>query len=111
LRPFKDIFRELDAFDYKCEAFIKTTRLFEDIFREMGALFINLRPFKTILVPVRPCLLYGSETWVLTKKEENQLLEFKRKVLRTICGPKILNGVYRRRYNHVLDRSLTARMP
>jgi hypothetical protein len=26
------------------------------------------------------------------------------KVLRTICGPKIENGVYRRRYNHELER-------
>jgi hypothetical protein len=43
-------------------------------------------------------------TWVLTKKEENQLLVFERKVFRTICGPKIENGVYRRRYNHELDR-------
>jgi hypothetical protein len=49
-------------------------------------------------------LLYGSETWVLTKREENQLLVFVRKVLRTICGPKIENGVYRRRYNHELDK-------
>jgi hypothetical protein len=37
----------------------------------------------------------------LTKREENQ---FERKVLRTICGPKIENGVYRRRYNHELER-------
>jgi hypothetical protein len=53
---------------------------------------------------IRPVLLYGSETWVLTKREENQLLVFERKVLRTICGPKIENGVYRRRYNHELER-------
>jgi hypothetical protein len=53
---------------------------------------------------IRPVLLYGSETWVLTKKEENQFLVFERKVLRTICGPKIENGVYRRRYNHELER-------
>jgi hypothetical protein len=32
------------------------------------------------------------------------LLVFERKVLRTIFGPKIENGVYRRRYNHELDR-------
>jgi hypothetical protein len=53
---------------------------------------------------IRSVLLYGSETWVLTKREENQLLVFERKVLRTICGPKIENGVYRRRYNHELER-------
>jgi hypothetical protein len=53
---------------------------------------------------IRPVLLYGSETWVLTKREENQLLVFERKVLRTICCPKVENGVYRRRYNHELDK-------
>jgi hypothetical protein len=53
---------------------------------------------------IRSVLLYGSETCVLTKREENQLLEFERKVLRTIYGPKIENGVYRRRCNHELDK-------
>jgi hypothetical protein len=53
---------------------------------------------------IRPVLLYGSETCVLTKREENRLLVFERKVLRTICSPKIENGVYRRRYNHELDK-------
>jgi hypothetical protein len=32
---FKDIFTEVEAFDYKNEAFIKITTLLEDIFREM----------------------------------------------------------------------------
>jgi hypothetical protein len=41
---------------------------------------------------------------VLTKREEIQFLVFERKVLRTICGPKIENGVYRRRYKHELDK-------
>jgi hypothetical protein len=53
---------------------------------------------------IRPVLLYGSETWVLTRREENQLLVFERKVLRTISGPIIENGVCRRRYNFELDR-------
>jgi hypothetical protein len=58
---------------------------------------------------IRPVLLYGSETWVLTKREENQLLVFERKFLRTICGPKIENGVvYRRRYNHELDKEFNS---
>jgi hypothetical protein len=38
---------------------------------------------KTLICPV---LLYGSQRWVLTKREENQLLVFERKVLRMICG-------------------------
>jgi hypothetical protein len=57
---------------------------------------------------IHPVLLYGSETWVLTKREENQLLVSERKVLRTICGPKIENGVYRRRYNHDLDKEFNS---
>jgi hypothetical protein len=41
---------------------------------------------------------------VLAKREEKQLLVFERKVLRTICGLKIENGVYNRKYNHELDK-------
>jgi hypothetical protein len=51
---------------------------------------------------IHPVLHYGSESWVLTLREEQKLLVFERKVVRTICGPKIKNGVYRRRY-HELD--------
>jgi hypothetical protein len=51
-----------------------------------------------------PSSAHGSETWVWTKGEENQLLVFERKVLQTICGPKIKNGVYRRRCYHELDK-------
>jgi hypothetical protein len=36
-KAFKDNFREVEAFDYRCEAFIKITRLFEDIFNENEA--------------------------------------------------------------------------
>jgi hypothetical protein len=41
----KGIFREVEYSDFSCEAFIKITRLFEDIFREMEALIRNLRGF------------------------------------------------------------------
>jgi hypothetical protein len=44
----------------------------------------------------------------LTKREENQLLVFERKILRTICGPKIENGVCRRRYNHEVDKEFNS---
>jgi hypothetical protein len=36
------------------------------------------------------------------------LLVFERKVLRTICGQVIENGVYRRRYNHELDKEFNS---
>jgi hypothetical protein len=38
----------VEAFDYKCEAFIEITRLIEDICREMEALIRNLRFFKKL---------------------------------------------------------------
>jgi hypothetical protein len=44
------------------------------------------------------------ETWVLTKREENQLLVFERTVFQTKCGQKVENGVYSRRFNHELDK-------
>jgi hypothetical protein len=59
---------------------------------------------------IRPDLLYGSETWKVTKRE-NQLIVFERKLLQTICGPKIEIGVYRRRYNHELDRDRQPECP
>jgi hypothetical protein len=45
---------------------------------------------------------------VLTKREENQLLVFEKKVLRTICGPKIEIGVYKRKYNQELDEEFNS---
>jgi hypothetical protein len=45
---------------------------------------------------------------VLTKKEENQLLVFETNVLRTICAPKVKNGVYRRRFNHEDDKEFNS---
>ena len=52
--------------------------------------------FKTLL---RPVLTYGSECWVLSKKDEMSLLVFERKILRKIFGPVQENGVWRIRYN------------
>jgi hypothetical protein len=40
---------------------------------------------------IHPVLLYGSETWVLTKREENQLLVFERKVLKEFDSLNALN--------------------
>jgi hypothetical protein len=51
-----------------------------------------------------PVLLCDSETWVLTKREENQVFVFERKVLRTICDPKFEKNVYRSRTNHEPDK-------
>jgi hypothetical protein len=57
---------------------------------------------------IHPVLLYGSKTWVLTKRADNRLLIFKRKVLRTIYGPKIVDGVLKSRYDFELDREFNS---
>jgi hypothetical protein len=58
---------------------------------------------------IHPILFYSSETWVLTKREENQWLVFERKVLRTICGPKMVSTGEGTTINSI--KSLTTRMP
>lgn len=55
--------------------------------------------YKTIL---RPIITYGSESWTLTKLQENKLKIFERKILRRIFGPICENGVWRSRYNDEL---------
>jgi hypothetical protein len=40
MRLLKDIIREMEAIDYKCEALIKKFTLFEDIFNKSEA-FLN----------------------------------------------------------------------
>lgn len=60
----------------------------------------KLRVYKTIL---RPVVMYGSETWTTTIKQENQLNAFERKLLRSIIGPvRDENGIWRIRTNREL---------
>ena len=52
------------------------------------------RSTKIILykTPIRPVVSYGAEVWTLTKKEEQAVLIFERKIFRRIYGPKYENG-------------------
>ena len=58
---------------------------------------IKLTIYKTI---IRPVLLYGSETWTLTKTDTNKLRTFENKALRKIYG-LVYDGYSRRRYKVV----------
>jgi len=46
---------------------------------------------------------YGAEAWTLTKKEEQTLLIFERKIFRRIYGPKYENGEWKSRKNRELE--------
>ncbi|KAI5714830.1 hypothetical protein M8J77_006182 [Diaphorina citri] len=62
----------------------------------------KIRIYKTLIQPV---IVYGAETWTLTKKMESKLMVFENAVLRQIFGPVKENGEWRRRKNREL-RSL-----
>jgi hypothetical protein len=44
-------------------------------------------------------VLYGSESWTLTKADEEKLRIFGRRILRRIYGHACENGVWRIKYN------------
>jgi len=65
---------------------------------------------------IRPAVSYGTETWTLTKKEEQALQIFERKIFRRIYGPKYENGdEQRRKYskmdNRVKDKQVRSPRP
>ena len=56
--------------------------------------------YKTL---IRPAVLCGAEAWTLTKKEEQVLLIFERKIFRRTYGPKYENGEWKSRTNRELE--------
>ena len=56
--------------------------------------------YKTL---IRPVVSYGAETWILTKKEEQAVLIFERKMCRKIYGPKYENGEWKSQTNRELE--------
>ena len=56
--------------------------------------------YKTL---IRPAVSYGAEAWTLTKKEEQAVLIFERKIFRIIYGPKYEDGEWKSRTNRELE--------
>ncbi|KAJ4433382.1 hypothetical protein ANN_15641 [Periplaneta americana] len=59
----------------------------------------KIKVYKTV---VRPVVTFGSETWTFTKKDENSLRSFERKILRRIFGPVSDHQGWRIRSNNEL---------
>ena len=57
--------------------------------------------YKTLILPV---LTYASESWSMSRADEELLHVFERRILRTIFGPVCEGDLYRRRYNSELYR-------
>jgi hypothetical protein len=55
-----------------------------------------MQKYKTV---IRPVTTYGSETWTLTKSDENLLRIFERKILRKVYVPVQEGDTWRIRYN------------
>jgi len=61
---------------------------------------IKIILYKTL---IRPVVSYGAEAWTLTKKEEQAVPIFERKIFRRIYGPKYENGELKSRTNRELE--------
>jgi hypothetical protein len=56
--------------------------------------------YKTL---IRPIVAHGAETWTMTKKEEQAVLIFERKIFRRIYGPKYEDGEWKSKTNRELE--------
>ena len=63
---------------------------------------LKVKIYRTIILPV---VLYGSETWSLTLREELRLRVFENRVLRRVFGPKRdeVTGEWRKLHNESLS--------
>jgi hypothetical protein len=62
-----------------------------------------MNEYKTL---IRPVVTYGSETWSLTKSDENFLRIFERKILRRIYESVQEGDIWKIRNNEELNRSI-----
>jgi len=80
-----------------------TNKDFYGLKRQFRSQFLSIKnKVKLYNTLIRPVLAYGSETWVLSKSDENILGVFERNILRAIFGPTNKNGEWRIKYNNEL---------
>lgn len=56
----------------------------------------KIRIYKTI---IRPVLMYGCESWIMTKRTKTKIITFENKILRKIYGPTLEDGIWRIKHN------------
>src|SRR5215469_10808868 len=63
---------------------------------------LKIKIYRTIILPI---VVYGCETWSLTKREERRLRVFENRVLRRVFGPKRdeVTGEWRKLHNEELS--------
>jgi len=62
---------------------------------------IEMEIYKTM---IRPAVTYSSETWTLTAKDENNLRNFERQILRKTSGLLNTDNIWRIRNNMEIDK-------
>jgi hypothetical protein len=66
-------------------------------------LLSRITEIRLYMTLIRPVVTYGAETWTMTKKEEQALLIFERKIFRRIYGAKYDDGEWKSRTNRELE--------
>jgi hypothetical protein len=71
--------------------------------RNYLTLLTFLKDYARNVALIRPVVIYGAETLMMTKKEEQALFIFERKIIRRIYGPKYEDGEWKIRTNRELE--------
>ena len=80
------------------KAYYANTKLIKSKFLTKNA---KMKIHKVI---IRPVVIYSSQIWTLTAKDENNLRIFERQKLRKIFGPVNIDKIWRIRKNMEIDK-------